>query len=107
MRSFSFRPAILVAAVWLALILVLLILVLWPQPSPKHRAQNQALVAHLGLTDLALFTDARYSRHPSQADWHAPFQDHPGALEHFPSGALVMPAEHLHDPLARKTSSPN
>ncbi len=47
------------------------------------------LTRELGLTDLCLFTEARYTRHLSQADWHAPFQDHPMALEHFPSGALV------------------
>ena len=49
------------------------------------------LVERLGLTDLCLFTDARYTRHPSQADRFAPFQDHPRALEHFPSGALAAP----------------
>ncbi len=43
----------------------------------------------LGITDLALFTEARYTRHPSQADLHAAFQDHPLALEHFPTGSLV------------------
>ncbi|MEW5726399.1 MAG: hypothetical protein AB1918_01095 [Pseudomonadota bacterium] len=49
------------------------------------------LVAGLGLTDLALFTEARYTRHPSQADLHAAFQDHPFAFEHFPTGSLVAP----------------
>jgi hypothetical protein len=29
------------------------------------------------------------------ADLHAPFQDHPGALEHFPSGGLISPPPHL------------
>ncbi len=43
------------------------------------------------LTDLCLFTEARYTRHPAMADFHAPFQDHPLALEHFPSGSLVPP----------------
>ena len=52
-------------------------------------AQRSALVAALDLTDLALFTEARYTRHPSQADLHSPFQDHPLALEHFPTGSLV------------------
>ncbi|MGE5478156.1 MAG: hypothetical protein ACM3Q1_15990 [Bacteroidales bacterium] len=54
-------------------------------------AGRAALVERLGLTDLALFTEARYTRHPSQADRHAPFQDHPFAFEHFPSGAVMPP----------------
>jgi hypothetical protein len=45
----------------------------------------------LQLTDLCLFTEARYTRHPSMADLHSPFQDHPLSLEHFPSGSLVTP----------------
>lgn len=49
------------------------------------------MAQRLGLTDLALFTEARYARHPSQADLHSAFQDHPLALEHFPSGSLVPP----------------
>ncbi len=48
-------------------------------------------VALFELTDLSLFTEARYSRHLTQADLHTPFQDHPMALEHFPSGSLVAP----------------
>jgi hypothetical protein len=49
------------------------------------------LVRALRLTDLCLFTEARYTRHPAMADSFAPFQDHPGAMEHFPSGSLVTP----------------
>lgn len=52
-------------------------------------AERAALVASLDLTDLALFTEARYTRHPSQADLHSAFQDHPMAIEHFPTGSLV------------------
>ncbi len=55
------------------------------------RAADRALVQELGLGDLALFTEARYTRHPTQADRHAPFQDHPAALEHFPTGSLLPP----------------
>lgn len=58
------------------------------QPALERRA---ALVERLGLTDLALFTEARYTRHPSQSDRHAAFQDHPFALEHFPSGSVLPP----------------
>ena len=58
-------------------------------------AQRRHLVRDLQLTDLCLFTEARYTRHLSQADLHAPFQDYPLAFEHFPSGSLVLPPEHL------------
>jgi hypothetical protein len=50
-----------------------------------------ALVRRLELTDLCLFTEARYTRHPSQADAFSPFQDHPRALDHFPSGSIAAP----------------
>jgi len=52
---------------------------------------NEEIVRDLQLTDLCLFTEARYTRNPAMADLHAPFQDHPLALEHFPSGSLVTP----------------
>lgn len=52
-------------------------------------ALEAAFVARLGLTDPCLFTEAPYTRHPSQADGFAPFQDHPRALEHFPSGSIA------------------
>ncbi|MBK8963921.1 MAG: hypothetical protein IPM75_12795 [Candidatus Competibacteraceae bacterium] len=55
------------------------------------RSADRALVRELGLTDLSLFTEARYGRHLSQADRHSAFQDHPAALEHFPSGGLLPP----------------
>ena len=60
-----------------------------------RRAANRALARWVGFTDPALFTDARYTRHPSLADRHSPFQDYPLALEHFPSGSLVLPPAHL------------
>ena len=56
------------------------------------------MVKTLQLTDLSLFTEARYTRHPSQADRFSAFQDHPMALEHFPSGSLVMPPASLYNP---------
>lgn len=63
--------------------------------SKARIALESALVADLGLTDLCLSSEARYTRHPSQADLHAAFQDHPLALEHFPSGSLIPPPAHL------------
>ncbi len=56
-----------------------------------QRQSSAALVSSLGLTDLCLFTEARYTRHPAMADRHAAFQDHPMGMDHFPSGSLVTP----------------
>lgn len=53
------------------------------------------MVKKLELTDLCLFTEARYTRHLSQSDFNTPFQDHPISLEHFPSGSLVEPPAQL------------
>ncbi len=52
---------------------------------------NGRLVKDLMITDLALWSEARYTRHPSQADIFSPFQDFPGAPEHFPSGSIIGP----------------
>ncbi|MBU0498845.1 MAG: hypothetical protein KJ558_02725 [Gammaproteobacteria bacterium] len=62
---------------------------------PGHGVE---LVRELGLSDLALFTEARYTRHLSLADSHAAFQDHPLALDHFPTASLAAPPEHLRNP---------
>ncbi|MFC1869041.1 hypothetical protein ACFL0H_13060, partial [Thermodesulfobacteriota bacterium] len=50
-----------------------------------------AMVRTLQLTDLCLFTEARYARHLSQADLHSAFQDYPMSAEHFPAGSLTLP----------------
>ena len=55
------------------------------------RGERAELVRALGLSDLALFTEARYTRHPTQADLFTPFQDAPLSLEHFPTGSLTAP----------------
>ncbi len=57
--------------------------------------QRREIVRVLALTDLALFTEARYTRHPSMADRNTPFQDHPLSLEHFPSGSILALPPHL------------
>ena len=62
------------------------------QPEIERTA---ALVKQLELTDLCLFTEASYTRHLALADRHTPFQDDPMSMEHFPSGSLVGPPEHL------------
>ena len=60
---------------------------------PGEGAARAELVRALGLSDLAIWTEARYTRHPSQADFFSAFQDSPGALEHFPAGSVVSPPE--------------
>jgi hypothetical protein len=45
----------------------------------------------LGLTDLCVSTEARYTRHPAVSDPVVPFMDHPGAVEHFPTGSFWFP----------------
>jgi hypothetical protein len=70
--------------------------------------ERQTLAARFMLTDLALFTEARYTRHPSQADLHSAFQDHPLAFDYFPSGSLFVPLSGLtafYDSLDRETAS--
>jgi len=52
------------------------------------RAVQAIAVAGLGLTDLCVATEARYTRHPAVSDPMAPFMDHPGAIEHFPTGSF-------------------
>ncbi|MCX7948664.1 MAG: hypothetical protein N2509_00980 [Treponemataceae bacterium] len=57
--------------------------------------RKSEVVRTLELTDLALFTDARYTRHPSMADLNTAFQDYPMAFDYFPSGSIVAPPSHL------------
>lgn len=92
------------SARFLALVAVLLGLVLFAGLDAARRRSdaearldaNRALARWAVATDLSLFTEARYTRHPSLADRHSPFQDYPLALEHFPTGSLVPPPSHLH-----------
>lgn len=53
------------------------------------------IVETLGLTDLALWSEARYTRHPSQADFFSAFQNAPASLDSFPAGSFVPPPPHL------------
>ncbi len=79
---------------------LLLLLTIVDAANQRERAslalkQRTELVGDLGLTDLALFTEARYTRHLSQSDLHTAFQDHPMAMEHFPSGSILPPPQRL------------
>lgn len=61
----------------------------------QERDEKQHIIQSLHITDLCLFTEAGYTRHLSQADLFAPFQDHPLSIEHFPSGSMVSPPDSL------------
>ncbi len=61
----------------------------------RWQADNFALLgsvaAGLGLSDLALSTEARYTRHPAVSDAVVVSMDHPGAIDHFPSTFFWAP----------------
>ncbi|MBF0458894.1 MAG: hypothetical protein HQK99_13485 [Nitrospirae bacterium] len=54
---------------------------------------KRSMVRAMKLTDIAFWTEARYTRHPSQADFFAPFQDFPSSVDHFPAGSVVPPPQ--------------
>jgi len=56
-----------------------------------NEMKQRITVAALGLTDLCVATEARYTRNPAVSDPVAPVMDHPGAIEHFPSGSFWAP----------------
>ncbi|MDD2733094.1 MAG: hypothetical protein PHF56_04070 [Desulfuromonadaceae bacterium] len=74
-----------------AVFAVVLLLSLHARNAQHRRGDPVPQMQNLHVTDLCLTTEARYTRHPSMADRHAPFQEHPLTLEHFPSGSLIMP----------------
>ncbi len=78
-------------------ILVLSVIFLYSQMTVSARNRGEVpaqreLVRYLKLTDLSLWTEARYTRHPSQADIFTAFQDFPSSFEHFPAGSIIGPA---------------
>lgn len=54
-------------------------------------ADMHVVVRALGCSDLAISTEARYTRHPAVSDSVAPFMDHPADIEHFPTGSFWYP----------------
>ena len=83
----------------LGVVLVLAVLFsgLAQSSASKRRTQEenvlllQGVVFHLGLSDLALSTEARYTRHPAVSDAVVVSMDHPGAIDHFPSTFFWAP----------------
>lgn len=56
-------------------------------------SHKRAMVHAMRLTDAALWTEARYTRHPSQADFFSAFADFPSSVDHFPAGSIVPPPQ--------------
>ncbi|RZW24215.1 MAG: hypothetical protein EX260_04150 [Desulfobulbaceae bacterium] len=59
--------------------------------SEEARTKMVKAVEIFGLSDLCIATDARYIRHLAVSDGLAPFMDHPGSIEHFPTGSFWIP----------------
>lgn len=78
-----------------ALILILAALLVWADLQVRTAESGvvparRQLVTVLGLTDFSLWSEARYTRHPTMDDGFTPFQDFPSAPDHFPAGSLVV-----------------
>jgi hypothetical protein len=63
------------------------------QSRQSDEREQRDIVKQLMLTDVSLWTEARYTRNPSQADLFSAFQDFPSSLEHFPAGSIIAPAQ--------------
>jgi hypothetical protein len=86
----------LFVALCLGVLLLLFAHASWREVADRAAyGEKREIVKALGLTDLCLFTEARYTRHPAVADRFTPFQDHPLSLEHFPSASILLPPPHL------------
>jgi len=57
----------------------------------ERTSQTRAVVSLLGFADLALSSDARWLRHPSQTEPGAAFADLPGAVDIDPAGSALGP----------------
>ena len=98
---YRLRPLHFLAVLLLAFCLVLASLSFHARSAGSRQQVNAAVwdivTSALGLTDLCVATEARYTRHPAVSDPMAPFMDHPGAIEHFPTGSFWawpgLPAE--------------
>ncbi len=87
---FALRPASVFALVLFGLLLLDMSLVghTLLQRNSQREQEMYILTETLGISDLCLATEARYTRHLTLSDGIAPFMDHPVALEHFPSGSF-------------------
>ncbi len=94
-KSTLYLTATAAAAVFLFFLFFIYPLLPHSGITAQERDEKQHIIQSLHITDLCLFTEASYTRHLSQADRFAAFQDHPFAIEHFPSGSIAGPPESL------------
>jgi hypothetical protein len=59
----------------------------------RNQVLMRMIVKELGCSDLAISTEARYTRNPSVSDGVVPFMDHPGDIDHFPTGSFWQPVQ--------------
>ncbi len=89
------RPSVLFAVVILVIAVVQLTLIGVAEhrlvSSARFEQQMRMTVAAFGLSDLCIATDARYIRNPAVSDRLTPYMDHPGNIEHFPTGSFWVP----------------
>ena len=91
----TLRPVYL--ALLLLALLVLAAAALHADVAARRREAQAAegglrpLTAFLGLADLAVSSEARYTRHPALSDMAVVGMDHPGAIDHFPSTLFFAP----------------
>ncbi|MFW8602355.1 hypothetical protein ACOHYD_12850 [Desulfobacterota bacterium M19] len=89
------RPARLFFYIVGMLLVVDLLMYAWNVHNERIAADGRGtaaiVTAALGLTDLCVATEARYTRHPALADGVVPFMDYPGEIEHFPTGSFWAP----------------
>ncbi len=93
--SFSDRPSSRLLQLFILVLLLGGVLLLIQQ---QHRAEQgqrvllaRGVTAALGLSDLALSTEARYTRHPVASDRVVMVMDHPGGIDRFPSTSFWAP----------------
>lgn len=95
MDSHTWRPIHFFVLLLVALSILDISFYFVAQKRQAYLAENRQLydivTSGLGLTDLCLSTEARYTRHPAVSDPVVPFMDHPGAIEHFPTGSFWTP----------------
>ncbi len=89
------RPATYLASFYAVLVFLVVVQVIHFNVNQGLNRANlrtlTKLTSLIGYGDVSLSTEARYTRHLSLTDMVVPFMDHPGSMEHFPSGSLLVP----------------